>query len=74
MKQAHILIFIISLFLSIGGFSQQKTDTIKLKESYGLRVAIVPQPSVNDNLQDFTKLGIPKMFFAVTLVCGGWSG
>ena len=38
----------------------------RILESYGLKVAIVPQPSVNDNLQDFTKLGTPKLFFAVT--------
>jgi len=38
----------------------------RILESYGLRIAIVPQPSVNDNLQDFTKLGKPKLFFAVT--------
>ncbi|WP_111706661.1 YgiQ family radical SAM protein [Lutibacter citreus] len=41
----------------------------RILESYGLRVAIVPQPSVHDNLQDFTKLGTPKMFFAVTGGC-----
>ncbi|HKJ05847.1 MAG TPA: YgiQ family radical SAM protein [Flavobacteriaceae bacterium] len=41
----------------------------RILESYGLRVAIVPQPSVNDNLQDFTKLGKPTMFFAVTGGC-----
>ncbi|MDV7187081.1 YgiQ family radical SAM protein [Lutibacter sp. TH_r2] len=41
----------------------------RILESYGLRVAIVPQPSVNDNLQDFTKMGTPKMFFAVTGGC-----
>ena len=38
----------------------------RILESYGLRVAIVPQPNVNDNLQDFEKLGTPKLFFAVT--------
>ena len=38
----------------------------RILESFGLRVAIVPQPSVHDNLQDFTKLGRPKLFFAVT--------
>lgn len=38
----------------------------RLLESYGLKVAIVPQPNVNDNLQDFVKLGRPRMFFAVT--------
>jgi uncharacterized radical SAM protein YgiQ len=38
----------------------------RILESYGLRVAIVPQPNVNDNLQDFEKLGRPNLFFAVT--------
>ncbi|WP_298904386.1 YgiQ family radical SAM protein [uncultured Psychroserpens sp.] len=41
----------------------------RLLESLGLRVAIVPQPSVTDNLQDFTKLGAPKLFFGVTGGC-----
>ncbi len=41
----------------------------RILENYGLRVAIVPQPSVHDNLQDFEKLGIPKLFFAVTGGC-----
>jgi uncharacterized radical SAM protein YgiQ len=38
----------------------------RIIEDCGLRIAIVPQPSVTDNLQDFTKLGKPNMFFAVT--------
>ncbi len=38
----------------------------RILESFGLKVAIVPQPSVNDNLQDFTKFGKPNLFFAVT--------
>jgi uncharacterized radical SAM protein YgiQ len=29
-------------------------------------VAIVPQPNVNDNLQDFSKLGKPRLFFGIT--------
>jgi uncharacterized radical SAM protein YgiQ len=41
----------------------------RILESYGLRVAIVPQPSVHDDLQDFTKLGAPKLFFGVTGGC-----
>ena len=41
----------------------------RILESYGLRVAIVPQPNVNDNLQDFIKLGAPKLFFGVTGGC-----
>ena len=41
----------------------------RILESYGLRVAIVSQPSVHDNLQDFTKLGRPRLFFGVTAGC-----
>ena len=41
----------------------------RILESYGLKVAIVPQPNVNDDLQDFTKLGTPKLFFGVTGGC-----
>ncbi|WP_397364696.1 YgiQ family radical SAM protein [Olleya sp. R77988] len=41
----------------------------RMLESMGLRVAIVPQPNVNDNLQDFVKLGAPKLFFGVTGGC-----
>ncbi|NQX85166.1 MAG: YgiQ family radical SAM protein [Flavobacteriaceae bacterium] len=41
----------------------------RILESYGLRVAIVPQPNVHDNLQDFTKLGRPRLFFGVTAGC-----
>jgi uncharacterized radical SAM protein YgiQ len=35
-------------------------------EKEGLRVAIVPQPNWRDDLRDFKKLGIPRLFFAVT--------
>ena len=41
----------------------------RILESYGLRVAIVPQPSVTDNLQDFEKLGKPRLFFGATGGC-----
>lgn len=35
-------------------------------EYLGLKVAIVPQPNWRDDLRDFKKFGIPKLFFAVT--------
>ncbi len=38
----------------------------RLLENMGLRVAIVPQPNWRDDLRDFKKMGIPRMFFAVT--------
>ncbi len=38
----------------------------RVLQSEGLRVAIVPQPNWQDDLRDFKKMGVPKMFFAVT--------
>lgn len=38
----------------------------RLLESLGLRVAIVPQPNWRDDLRDFKKLGIPRLFFGVS--------
>lgn len=41
----------------------------RIIESTGLRIAIVPQPNWQDDLRDFKKLGIPRLFFAVTSGC-----
>ncbi len=38
----------------------------RLLESQGLRVAIVPQPNWRDDLRDFRKLGVPRLFFGVS--------
>lgn len=38
----------------------------RLLESFGLRVAIIPQPNWRDDLRDFKKLGKPKLFFGVS--------
>jgi uncharacterized radical SAM protein YgiQ len=38
----------------------------RIFEKHGLKTAIVPQPNWQDDLRDFTKLGAPKLFFAVT--------
>jgi uncharacterized radical SAM protein YgiQ len=35
-------------------------------EAQGLRVAIVPQPDWRGDYRDFTKLGVPRMFFAIS--------
>lgn len=35
-------------------------------EAEGLRVAIVPQPNWQDDLRDFKKLGIPRLFFGIS--------
>lgn len=41
----------------------------RIIESMGLRIAIVPQPNWKDDLRDFKKLGVPKLFFGVTAGC-----
>ena len=38
----------------------------RILEAEGLRVAIVPQPNWQDDLRDFKKLGVPRLYFAVT--------
>ncbi len=38
----------------------------RVLENNGLRVAIVPQPNWRDDLRDFKKLGIPRLFFAIS--------
>ncbi len=38
-------------------------------EAEGLRVAIVPQPNWRDDLRDFKKLGIPRLFFGISAGC-----
>jgi hypothetical protein len=44
----RISIFIISLFISVAGFCQQENDTIKRKESYGIRIgADISKPIIS---------------------------
>ena len=38
----------------------------RVLEAAGMRVAVVPQPNWRDDLRDFSKLGAPRYFFAVT--------
>ncbi len=38
----------------------------RLLQAAGYRVAIVPQPNWKDDLRDFRKLGVPRLFFGVS--------
>lgn len=38
----------------------------RVLEAHGLRVAIVPQPNWQDDLRDFKKMGVPRLFFAIS--------
>ena len=35
-------------------------------QAHGLKVAIVPQPNWQDDLRDFRKLGMPRLFFGIS--------
>lgn len=41
----------------------------RIMEAAGFRVAILPQPNWRDDLRDFKKLGVPRLFFGVTAGC-----
>ncbi|MBP5318476.1 MAG: YgiQ family radical SAM protein [Paludibacteraceae bacterium] len=38
----------------------------RVLEAEGLRVAVVPQPGWRDDLRDFKKMGVPRLFFAIS--------
>jgi len=38
----------------------------RVLEAQGYRVAIIPQPNWQDDLRDFKKLGVPRLFFGIT--------
>jgi uncharacterized radical SAM protein YgiQ len=41
----------------------------RLLEAQGLKVALVPQPDWRGDFRDFTKLGRPRLFFAISAGC-----
>ncbi len=41
----------------------------RILESEGLKVAIIPQPNWRDDLRDFKKLGVPRLFFGIAPGC-----
>jgi uncharacterized radical SAM protein YgiQ len=41
----------------------------RVLEADGVRVAIVPQPNWRDDLRDFKKLGVPRLFFGISGGC-----
>ena len=62
--QADVILFTGDAYIDHPSFGAAVIGRILERE--GLKVAIVPQPNWRDDLRDFKKLGIPKLFFAVT--------
>jgi uncharacterized radical SAM protein YgiQ len=63
-EQADVILFTGDAFVDHPAFG---TAVIaRVLEKAGYTVAIVPQPNWRDDLRDFKKLGIPRLFFGVT--------
>jgi uncharacterized radical SAM protein YgiQ len=63
-EQPDIILFSGDAFIDHPSFG---TAVIaRVLEKSGYRVAVIPQPNWRDDLRDFKKFGMPKLFFGVT--------
>jgi uncharacterized radical SAM protein YgiQ len=63
-EQVDVILFTGDAFVDHPAFGAAVVAQVLKKAGY--TVAIVPQPNWRDDLRDFKKLGIPKLFFGVT--------
>ncbi|MGA3286796.1 MAG: YgiQ family radical SAM protein [Bacteroidota bacterium] len=63
-KQVDVILFTGDAFVDHPSFGAAVVARVLKKAGY--TVAIVPQPNWRDDLRDFKKLGIPRLFFGVT--------
>jgi uncharacterized radical SAM protein YgiQ len=63
-EQADVILYTGDAFVDHPAFGA--AVVARVLEKAGYKVAIVPQPNWRDDLRDFRKLGIPKLFFGVT--------
>lgn len=63
-QQADVILFTGDAYVDHPSFGAAVIG--RVLEAEGLKVAVVPQPNWQDDLRDFTKLGAPRLFFAVT--------
>ncbi len=63
-QQADVILFTGDAFVDHPAFGA--AVVARVLEKTGYTVAIVPQPNWRDDLRDFKKLGIPRLFFGVT--------
>ena len=62
--QADVILFTGDAFVDHPAFGA--AVVARVLEHAGYKVAIVPQPNWRDDLRDFKKMGIPRLFFGVT--------
>ncbi len=63
-EQADVILFTGDAYIDHPSFGV--AVIARVLEHAGYNVAVVPQPNWRDDLRDFKKLGIPKLFFGVT--------
>ncbi len=63
-EQADVIIFTGDAFVDHPAFGA--AIIARILEKAGYKVAIVPQPNWRDDLRDFKKMGVPRLFFGVT--------
>lgn len=59
-----VILFTGDAFIDHPSFGAAVIARVLQREGY--RVAVVPQPNWRDDLRDFKKLGVPRLFFAVS--------
>ncbi|MGD1045956.1 MAG: YgiQ family radical SAM protein [Bacteroidota bacterium] len=63
-EQADVILFSGDAFVDHPAFGA--AIVARVLEKAGYKVAIVPQPNWCDDLRDFKKMGVPRLFFGVT--------
>lgn len=63
-EQADVILFSGDAYIDHPAFGSAVIG--RVLHNLGLRIAIVPQPNWRDDLRDFKKMGIPRLFFGVT--------
>lgn len=63
-EQADVILFTGDAYIDHPSFGAAVIG--RVLENEGYKVAIVPQPNWRDDLRDFKKLGVPRLFFGVT--------
>ena len=66
-SQADVIIFSGDAYVDHPSFATAVIG--RVLESQGYKVAIVPQPDWHGDFRDFTKLGRPRLFFAISPGC-----
>jgi len=66
-EQLDIILFTADAYVDHPSFGAAVIG--RVLEADGFRVAIVPQPNWRDDLRDFRKLGVPRLFFGISGGC-----